>query len=56
MIIVPNELRDEINAKLDAAIEECPGASKDRDALYNQLLEYFDEHGELPEFEIKKND
>jgi hypothetical protein len=36
--IVPNELRDAINAKLDTAIAACPDAAKDRDDLYNQLL------------------
>jgi len=55
MVIVPNELRDAINAKLDAAITACPDAANDRDALYNQLLAYFDEHGEVPDFDLAKN-
>jgi hypothetical protein len=53
--IVPNELRDAINAKLDTAIAACPDAAKDRDDLYNQLLSYFDEHGEIPDFDLAKN-
>ena len=54
-VIVPNELRDAINVKLDAAIAACPDAVKDRDALYHQLLAYFDEHGEIPEFSLQLN-
>lgn len=52
MVIVPNELRDAINAKLDAAISKCPDAEQDREALYSQLLAYFDEHGEIPDFDL----
>jgi len=55
MVIVPNEVRDAINAKLDAAIAACPQAAKDRTALYNQLLAYFDDHGEVPDFDLTKN-
>ena len=55
MVIVPNELRDAINAKLDTAIAACPDAAKDRDTLYKQLLTYFDEHGEVPDFDLAKN-
>jgi hypothetical protein len=56
LVIVPNELRDAINAKLDAAIATEPGAALDRDELYSQLLAYFDEHGQLPEFVIAKKE
>lgn len=55
IVIVPNFLRNAINEKLDTAITKCPDAKKDREILYNQLLSYFNEHGELPEFEIIKN-
>ena len=55
MVIVPNELRDAIKAKLDTAIAACPDAAKDRDVLYSQLLAYFDEHGEVPDFGLAKN-
>jgi len=51
-VIVPNTLRDAINAKLDDAFAACPEAAKDRDALYYRLLAYFDEHGELPDFTL----
>lgn len=55
IVIVPNCLRDAINAKLDKAIEACPEAAKDREYFYDQLLAYFDEHGEVPDFNISKN-
>lgn len=54
MVIVPDTLSAAINAKLDAAIAECPGAAPDRDALYHDLLAYFDEHGEVPDFTLGK--
>lgn len=53
--IIPNDLADAISAKLDAAIAECPDAAGDRDVLYNQLLDYFDEHGVVPDFSLQRN-
>ncbi len=55
-VIVPDTLRNAIDAKLDAAIAQCPDAAKDRTHLYNQLLSYFNEHGVLPEFTLSKRD
>lgn len=54
--IVPSVLRDAINAALDDALNECPEAERDRYHLFQILLEYFDEHGRLPEFSIRKRD
>lgn len=54
MLIVPNYVRDAINAKLDAAIAEVPDAAKDRDHLYQMLLSHFNEHGDVPEFTLTK--
>ncbi len=54
LVIVPNYVRDAINAKLDAAIAEEPEAAKERDQLYNTILAYFSEYGSLPEFTLKK--
>jgi hypothetical protein len=54
IVIVPNELRDAINAKLDAALSVTPGAEPDREYLYSTLLAFFHEHGYLPEFELHK--
>ena len=52
--IIPDILRDVINAKLDVAISEVPEAEKDRDVLYNQLLLIFDETGEVPDFKLQR--
>jgi hypothetical protein len=54
MFIVPNYVRDAINAKLDAALADVPDAEKDREHLYNGLLMYFNEHGAIPDFSIVK--
>lgn len=54
MFIVPNSLRDAINARLDAALAEVPDAEKDREHLYHALLMHFNEHGVIPEFSIVK--
>jgi hypothetical protein len=54
IVIVPNCLRDAINKKLDDWYKIIPEAEKERDAHYQICLNYFDEHGEIPEFEIRK--
>lgn len=52
LYVVPDALRDALNAKLDAAIAACPDAEKDREFLYGQLLEAFNEHGMIPDFTL----
>lgn len=47
-VIVPNELRDAINALLDELIEKHSDAERDRESLYGELLAYYNEHGTLP--------
>jgi len=54
LVIVPNSLRDAINEKIDTALLECPEAAPDRDYFYSVLLNYFDEHGHIPEFRLQK--
>lgn len=54
-VIVPDSLREAINAKLDVALATEPAAeAHDRECLYNQLLAFFDEHGYLPDFTVRK--
>lgn len=53
-MIVPNELHDAINAKLTEAFSDLPDAEQDRNFLYQELLEFFDENGYLPEFSVQK--
>lgn len=56
IVIVPDYLHDKINAALDSALQNVPDAAKDRPSLYRQLLGYYNEHGEIPEFSIKKKE
>jgi len=55
IVIVPNTLRDAINEKLEEAYKTMPEAEIERDIHFNACLSYFDEYGDLPEFEIKRN-
>ena len=52
-VIVPNSLRDAIYAKVDAAIFGAPDAAPDREYFYGVLLNYFNEHGVIPDFKLK---
>lgn len=52
-VIVPNTLREAIYAKVDAAIAEQPAAAPDREYFYGVLLDYYDEHGAIPDFTLK---
>ena len=52
MVIVPDSLRDAINANLDAALADWPEAEKDREHLFGQLLDAFDSTGSIPDFRI----
>ena len=56
LVIVPNALSDAINAKLDMAYQDQPEAAVDRDLHYRALLEYFADHGVIPEFKITKGE
>lgn len=48
IVVVPDELRDEINRRLDEAYVVTPEAAIDREMHYQTLLVYFDEHGTFP--------
>ena len=52
LYVVPNDLRDTIYAKVDAALEEAPEATPDREVFYDQLLSYFNQHGVVPDFTL----
>jgi hypothetical protein len=53
-VIVPNHISDAINRALDAALAEHPLAAPDRDRFYSVLLDYFNEHGVVPEFSLER--
>lgn len=52
--VVPNCIGNEISRKLDAEIEKHPDAAKDREVLHGQLVEYFAEHGVIPDFSLER--
>ena len=53
-VVLPNELRDEINALLDEQFLIYPDAEKDREVFFSMLLAFFDEHGYLPDFKLSQ--
>jgi hypothetical protein len=54
-IIIPNVLRDAINAKIDAALKDLPAeANVDREVFYQQILAYYNDTGQIPDFKIEK--
>lgn len=53
-IIVPNTLSEEIYRRIDSELRAKPEAAPDRELFYAQLLDYYAEHGALPEFTIEK--
>lgn len=55
-LIVPNTVNDRIMSALDKALLETPDAEDSRQSLYNQLLDYYDEHGHVPEFSLEKEE
>lgn len=54
IVILPNYIRDAINAKLDAAYIEFPEAAIDREYHYHLLLEHFDQHGEIADLKLTR--
>lgn len=56
IVAIPTYVLDEINAKLDKAIADCPDAEKERDILRRQLVGFVNEHGYVPEFSLAKNE
>ena len=52
--ILPNFVRDAINEKLDAAFTEQSEAVIHRDIYFQKLLEFYDDNGYIPDFQITK--
>ena len=58
IVVVPRSLQQDIDAKIEAA-EKAQGFDLDRESrssIQNQLLCFFDEHGYLPEFTLRKRE
>lgn len=56
LAIVPNVLRDVIQAAIDKALAGRPIEAEEREHVYHDLLAHFDEHGVIPDFDLKAND
>jgi hypothetical protein len=54
LVIVPDLVADMIEAAVDRAIDQNPDAARDRDYIYQVLLDYYDEHGVIPQFTLEK--
>lgn len=55
LVVVPNEVRDAINVKLDAALAKWPNIGpREREVLFREILAIYDEQGTVPEFDIVK--
>lgn len=54
--VIPNCVANEIDAALDAEIAKVPDAAKDREVLRSQLIEFFAEHGVVPDFSLAKQE
>ena len=53
LVIVPDDLGKQIHDAIDRALcgREC--SECDRKILYVQLLRFYDEHGRIPEFNLR---
>ena len=53
--IISFDYEKEINEKLDLALDKYPEAKIHRDEFIKKLMEYFEVHGVIPNFEIESN-
>lgn len=53
-VIIPNDLRDQIYAAIDAQLQFVPEAKPDREHFYQTLLNHYNEFGVIPEFSLEK--
>lgn len=51
--IVPNTLSEKLYQMIDDQLEKMPELKKDRENIYHDLLNYYDEHGVIPDFKIE---
>ncbi len=57
LLIVPDSLRNGINKALNEAYAKCPEAPvEERELHYQFLINFFDENGYVPEFELKQRE
>ena len=54
--VVFNALRDAIYEKIDAQLVDHPALVEHREAIYSDLLGYYDEHGVIPDFSLQERE
>ena len=54
IVVVPNKLRDAIVAAIDAKLAGRDCNSVERDRIFHTLLNYYNENGIIPDFDLKK--
>jgi hypothetical protein len=54
LVIVPNEVSEAIRKTIDKAAEGLIISSEEYDQHYNTILNYYDEHGIIPEIKLTK--
>ena len=52
LVIVPNSLDAAIHAAIDKALEGRPCDDESRGVIYQQVLDYYYEHGAMPDFQL----
>jgi hypothetical protein len=56
LCIVPNEVRDAINAAIDKELNGRPIEAEEREHVFLRLLDLYDELGRIPVFTLTAND
>ncbi len=55
LVIVPNHVSEAINAEIERFLKINPAAEKDRQAMFDDLLAVYDEHGIIAKLTINTN-
>lgn len=54
LLIIPNVLHDAINQAINKALAGRPCDEHSREQVYQSVLAYYDDHGTIPDFELKE--
>lgn len=53
IVIVPDSLSEAIYKKIDEQLEKVPEARSIRKEIFQNLLNYYNEHGVIPDFTLE---
>ncbi len=56
ILIVPTYIHDAIHAAIDTALDGRILLDEEREMIYSQLLDHFNDHGLIPQFTLKEKD